>query len=165
MSIKGRQVAGVTTLVVFIVAVLSAYHLATLARLSLQESAAARRAAPAGDLSSARSKCRSATDPYKALREDGGIRSILSRASASPRTSLYAAIVNNDGVAVVHAFPTEEGKVIPELEDLDDRPRSQSRSGSCAIVNSDRTFEMRQPLLLGDQSVRRRSGSASRRSW
>ena len=38
MSIKSRQVAGVTTLVVFIVAVLSAFHLATLARLSLAES-------------------------------------------------------------------------------------------------------------------------------
>jgi hypothetical protein len=39
MSIKSRQVAGVTSLVVVIVAALSAYHLATLARLSLQESA------------------------------------------------------------------------------------------------------------------------------
>ena len=39
MSIKGRQVAGVTTLVVIIVSALSSYHLATLARLSLQESA------------------------------------------------------------------------------------------------------------------------------
>jgi len=39
MSIKAKQVAGVTTLVVAVVAVLSAYHLATLARLSLQETA------------------------------------------------------------------------------------------------------------------------------
>ena len=37
MSIKSRQVAGVTSLVVFIVASLSAYHLATLARLSIKE--------------------------------------------------------------------------------------------------------------------------------
>ena len=39
VSIKAKQVAGVTTLVVVIVAVLSAYHLATLTRLSLQETA------------------------------------------------------------------------------------------------------------------------------
>ena len=38
MSIKSRQVAGVTTLVVIIVASLSAYHLTTFARFSLQES-------------------------------------------------------------------------------------------------------------------------------
>ena len=50
MSIKSRQVAGVTTLVVFIVAALSAYHLATLARLSLQESAARGELLRAGDL-------------------------------------------------------------------------------------------------------------------
>ena len=37
MSIKAKQVAGVTTLVVAIVAILSAYHLATLARMSLEE--------------------------------------------------------------------------------------------------------------------------------
>jgi hypothetical protein len=40
MSIKSRQVAGVTSLVLFIVASLSAYHLATLARMSLEESQA-----------------------------------------------------------------------------------------------------------------------------
>ncbi len=50
MSIKAKQVAGVTTLVVLIVAVLSGYHLATLARLSLQETASARGAPLAGDL-------------------------------------------------------------------------------------------------------------------
>ena len=38
MSIKAKQVAGVTTLVVLVVAVLSAYHLATLARLRLEDS-------------------------------------------------------------------------------------------------------------------------------
>src|SRR5437868_2118049 len=39
MSIKSRQVAGVTTLVMLIVSALSAYHLATLARISMQETA------------------------------------------------------------------------------------------------------------------------------
>ena len=37
MSIKAKQVAGVTTLVVVIVGILSAWHLATLARTSLEE--------------------------------------------------------------------------------------------------------------------------------
>ena len=37
MSIKTKQVAGVTTLVVLIVVILSVYHLATLARMSLEE--------------------------------------------------------------------------------------------------------------------------------
>ena len=39
MSIKAKQVAGVTTLVVVVVAILSAYHLASLARLSLEDTA------------------------------------------------------------------------------------------------------------------------------
>ena len=40
MSIKTKQVAGVTTLVVLIVALLTAYHLMTLARLNLDETQA-----------------------------------------------------------------------------------------------------------------------------
>ena len=45
MSIKTKQVAGVTTLVVVIVAILSAYHLATRARISLEETLKRLRAA------------------------------------------------------------------------------------------------------------------------
>jgi signal transduction histidine kinase len=149
VSIKSRQVAGVTTLVVFIVAALSAYHLAILARLSLQESASRgellcqailQRAlnVPLGD------------DPYTALREDGGIRSILQSSIGAARNVVYAAIVNNDGIAVAHAIPTEEGKPIPELEDLS-KVLDRNAFALLSIVNSDRTFEMRQPLLLGDR--------------
>ena len=39
MSIKAKQVAGVTSLVVGVVMALSAYHMATLARLSLEDTA------------------------------------------------------------------------------------------------------------------------------
>ena len=130
MSIKSRQVAGVTTLVVFIVVALSAYHLATLARLSLQESGAARRAAARRRSSSARARSwpPRGPDPYAALREDGGIRSLLQSSVGFSPNVLYAAIVNSDGVAVAHsAFTSEEGKRDPRAGGSVGRPRSQRR--------------------------------------
>jgi signal transduction histidine kinase len=151
MSIKGRQVAGVTTLVVIIVAVLSAFHLVALARLSLQETASR------GDLlrhaiyQRARDVVPGAADPYAALQQDGGIRALLDSAAAySPNVS-YAAIVDRNGVAVAHSFPTMEGQQIPEQADLMTLVKQNSAIGLLRAVYSDRTFEVRQNLLSGDQ--------------
>jgi methyl-accepting chemotaxis protein len=149
MSIKSRQVAGVTTLVVVIVSALSSYHLATLARLSLQESAS-RGELLRHAISQRAGEVPLGADPYTALREDGGIRSILQSSVGYSPNVVYAAIVNNDGIAVAHAFPTEEGKAIPELEDLT-TILDRNAFALLRIVNSDRTFEMRQPLLFGDR--------------
>jgi len=150
MSIKSRQVAGVTTLVVLIVTALSAYHLATLARLSLQESAARGELLRQAIFQRAREVVPGASDPYAALREDGGIRSLLQSSVAYSPNVTYAAIVNREGAAVAHSFVSEEGKPVPDEEDLsgilDRNPVALLRT-----VYSDRTFESRQPLLFGDQ--------------
>src|SRR5690349_2671523 len=157
MSIKSRQVAGVTTLVLFIVAILSAFHLATLARLSLNESAArgdllrqaifqrAREVVPQAAAASG--------DPnaaYAALQKDGGIRSLLQSAVGFSRNVTYAAIVNRDGIAVSHSFEDQEGQRVPDQEDLAAVLRQNSLPLLRAVY-SDRTFEIREPLLLGDQ--------------
>jgi signal transduction histidine kinase/PAS domain-containing protein len=150
MSIKSRQVAGVTSLVVFIVASLSAYHLATIARINMQESASR------GDLlrqaiyQRAREVVPGAADPYAALQQDGGIRSLLESSVAYSRNVTYAAIVNKDGVAVAHSFKSEEGKPIPEQEDLS-KVVERNDVALLRAVYSDRTYEIRQPLLFGDQ--------------
>jgi len=150
LSIKSRQVAGVTTLVVLIVAALSAYHLSTLARLSLQESASRGEMLKQAIYQRAREVVPAARDPYAALREDGGIRSLLDSSVAYSPNVTYAAITNRDGVAVAHSFAAEEGKPLPEQEELqsivDRNPVQLLRA-----VSSDRTYEVRQPLLFGDQ--------------
>ena len=150
MSIKSRQVAGVTSLVVVIVAALSSYHLASLARINLQESASR------GDLlrraiyQRAYDVVPTAKDPYIALRQDGGIRSLLESAVGYSRNVTYAAIVNRDGIAFAHSDTAEEGHSIPDQDEL-----STILEGSAwsllRTVYSDRTFEVRQPLLFGDQ--------------
>jgi signal transduction histidine kinase len=149
MSIKSRQVAGVTTLVVVIVAMLSAYHLVQLARLSLQESASR------GDLlrqsiyQRARDVVSGAADPYAALRQDGGIRALLDSSIGYSRDVTYAAIVNRDDVAVAHSDTAEEGRPVPDQDDLTSI-LDHSAFSLLMTVYSDRTFEVRQQLLFGD---------------
>src|SRR5688500_18697803 len=150
MSIKSRQVAGVTSLVVVIVAVLSAFHLVTLARLSLQQSASR------GDLlrqsiyQRARDVVPGAADPYAALRQDGGIRALLDSSIGYAGDVTYAAIVNRENVAVAHSDTAEEGRTVPDQEDLTSI-LDRNAVSLLRTVYSDRTFEIRQQLLFGDQ--------------
>src|SRR4029453_6273984 len=142
---------GVTTLVVLIVTALSSYHLATLARLSLQETAARGELLRQAIFQRAREVVPTAKEPYAALRDDGGIRSLLQSSVAYSANVTYAAIVNREGLAVAHSFPSEEGKPIPEQEDLSRILDRNFVTLLRTVYNSDRTFEIRQPLLFGDQ--------------
>src|SRR5690349_17979741 len=118
MSIKSRQVAGVTSLVVLIVAALSAYHLATVARLSLEETASRGDLLRQAIFQRAREVVASAPDPYAALQQDGGIRALLESSVAYSKNVTYAAIVNRDGIAVAHSFKAQEGQKVPDQDDL-----------------------------------------------
>ena len=139
-----------TSLVVIIVAALSAFHLATLARLSLEESASR------GDLlrqaiyQRARDVVPTAKDPYAALRLDGGIRALLESSIGYSRDVTYAAIVNREDVAVAHSDTAEEGRTVPDQEDLTSI-FDRNAVALLRTVYSDRTFEIRQQLLFGDQ--------------
>ena len=78
MGIKAKQVAGVTTLVVVVVVALSAYHVATLVRLNLEETASRGQMLAQAIFQRAKEVvAQGGADPYEALRTDGGIRSII----------------------------------------------------------------------------------------
>ncbi len=140
-----------TSLVVVIVAALSAYHLSTLARLSLQETASRGELLRQAIFQRASEVVPGTKDPYAALRDDGGIRSLLQSSVAYSPNVTYAAIVNREGVAVAHGFPSEVGKPIPEQEELSAILDQNAVSLLRTVMYSDRTFEIRQPLLFGDQ--------------
>ncbi|CAN5643833.1 hypothetical protein BH23ACI1_BH23ACI1_20690 [soil metagenome] len=150
MSIKAKQVAGVTTLVVLVVAILSAYHLSTLARVSLESSAEQGNMLAQAMRHRAHQVAQEAEgDPYEALRADGGMRAMLQSSIGYSPNVLYAALVDTAGVAVAHSFPTLEGEVMPLqpslVEVIDEGPIAQFEA-----VFDDQTFEVRERLLLGD---------------
>ena len=163
--IKSRQVAGVTTLVVFIVAALSAYHLATLARLSLRGERRRAASCCGRRSSSARARsCRPRRIPTRRCSEDGGIRSLLQSSVAYSHNVTYAAIVNRDGVAVAHSFPIG-GRASRSPTRRTWRPSSiATPSRCCATVYSGSHLRDPPAAALRRPGSSARSGSASRRS-
>ena len=99
----------------------------------------------------------SGVDPYEALRADRGLRSIL-ESSLYSKNVTFAAIADVDGVAIVHADPTLEGK---PLEPADDLTRARhARAARAARSRSTRTrgatFEL---AAAAAASATRRFGS------
>ena len=119
MGIKAKQVAGVTTLVVVVVAAISAYHVAALVRLNFEETASRGQMLAQAVFQRAREVvAQGVTDPYEALRTDGGIRSIIESSTANWPSVTYVAIVGKDGIAVVHSNASLEGLPLEKQEDF-----------------------------------------------
>ncbi len=150
MTIKTRQVVGVTALVGVIVAVLSLVHLATLARLSLQETASRGDLLANAIFQRAREVVPGTADPHAALRQDPGLRSILESAIAYSKNVAYAAIVDPSGVAIAHSFPGLEGRPLPPQDDLH-RLQEAGIVEQARAFYSNRIFEVHQRLLFGNR--------------
>ena len=154
LGIKGKQVLGVTSLVGAVVVILSGLHLSRVARVSLDESrsraelianAVFHRAFAVG--------VGGEPDPYAALRGDPGLRSIL-ESSLYSKNVTYAAIVDVNGIAVVHADRSLEGQPLPAGGDLGSLMEQSSVAQLRAIYASKgQNLEFRQPLLRGDREV------------
>jgi signal transduction histidine kinase len=149
-SLRVRQTAAVTLLIALAMIALSAQHVANLARVGLEDSRGigdflgrtiyqrARDAIAAGG-----------GDPETALRDDAGIRSILESTAAYSRNVTYAAVVDNEGRAILHSFPAAEGQRIEPGENL---PAILERDTLTQIraIYADRALEVVLPLELGD---------------
>jgi signal transduction histidine kinase len=153
LSIKARQVAAVTSLVGIVVVAVSALHLGELARVALKETKSR------GDLLAnaiyqrAREVVPDAAEPYGALRDDKGLRSILESAAAYSTNVSYAAIVKPDGTAVAHSFIKLEGVPLAEAADLNELVDEASAVEQLRAVYSDTTYEISKPLLTGSEGM------------
>ena len=137
-----------TSIVGAVVVVLSVLHLSRLARISLDESRA--RAELLADAIShrAREVAIDPNNPYRALHDDPGLRSIL-ESSLYSKNVMFAALADVRGIAVVHADPALEGQPLPPGDALSTLLLRQPLSQLAAIYSGQgRTLELRQPLLL-----------------
>ena len=149
LSLRARQVATVTALVVCSMATLAAVHLSSLARLRLEESGSRGELLARAIFHRARVVVPSAQDPELALREDSGIRAILESSIAYTESVTYAVIVDPTGIAIAHSSPSLEGTRqaagVPLSVLLEAGTLGQLRG-----VYRDATLEIREPLLLGE---------------
>src|SRR4030081_3767216 len=102
LSLKAKQVAGVTFIVGLAVVVLSAYYLASLARVRLEESQAHGELLADTIFHRAQAVVRGGDDAVTALGNDDGLHSIL-ESSVYARQLTYAAIVDTQGTAIAHS--------------------------------------------------------------
>ncbi|MGE3955861.1 MAG: ATP-binding protein [Vicinamibacterales bacterium] len=152
LGIKGKQVLGVTTIVGVVVVALSLMHLSQLAKAGLDDSGA-RAELLASAISYRASAVPIVSDPYEALHADAALRSILEASLNDPAVTV-AAITSPDGIAVLNADTSQEGRPLPRsanLQELLDRP---AFSRLLAIYRDQgRNLEYAQPLFMGDQPI------------
>ena len=147
MGIKAKQVAGVTTLVVVVVMAISAYHVAAIVRLNFEETTS--RDQLLAQLIFQRAKevvAQALADPYEALRNDGGIRSIIESSTANWPSVTYVAILNKDSVAVVHNLVPLEGTKLQKQEDFALLATKQAWAQIPAVYTEDRIYEISVPM-------------------
>jgi signal transduction histidine kinase len=151
VSIKAKQVAAVTTLVVAIVAILSVFHLATLAHMRLKETAERGQMLSDAVFQRAREIVPPpGMDMATALSQDAGLRSILASGVGFGPNVTSAAIVGADGIVIAHGFRKMDGQRIEDAEDIKDLLAQGPIAQLRAIYSDERTFETRQSLLSGD---------------
>ena len=153
MSIKAKQVAGVTSLVVVVVLVMSGWQMSTLMRLRLEQTQAGAQLLADSLFQRVNAVvAEGPLDPYAALRDDSGIRSILeaSIAYTENQNLLYTAIVDPNGTAIAHSSPSQQGSMMPDQEDFENIVGAGVIEQAKAIY-SERRFELKQPIMSGAQ--------------
>jgi signal transduction histidine kinase len=151
LSLKTKQVAGVTLIVGLVVVALSALHLAWIARASLGESAVRGELLARIVFQQVNTIARR-EDPLASLARDPGIRSILEAGLAYSPNVTYVAVVDRAGLAVAHSSPVLEGQPVPEQPDIRGL-LARNLYEQLSAIYSDRTFEVSEPLLLGRDQI------------
>ena len=151
LSIRLKQILGVTALVGAVVVALSVVNMARIARLSLEESRARGELLTNAVFHRARQVVTSRGTAYAELAADAGVRSILEAAIYSEDVT-HAAIVDANQVAIAHSDPTQVGRALAPAGSLDELLARNAFLQLGEIWSTrGRTLEWRAPLLLEDQ--------------
>ena len=150
LSLKARQVAAVASLVGAAVVVLGGLYVTGVARVRLGESRARGQFLANAIYHRTREAATAGADPYAALREDPGLRSILESSAYSPDVT-YAAIVDPGDLVIAHSDAGQAGTHLAPRPSLDSLLEAGPWAQLRAIYADDgRTLEIQQPLLAGD---------------
>jgi signal transduction histidine kinase len=150
LGFKTRQVLGVTFIVAICVVTLSAIHLTAQARTLLAETELRGKMLANSTFQRAFRIVRSGETAQYDLQADEGLRTILQSAIGYAENVTYATITDVRNRALVHSSPTLEGTVIPEQPELE-QLLAGGPIAQIVGVWEQRSYEVTQPLLLGDE--------------
>ena len=150
LSARTRELLGLTLVVLLVVSVATAAHLATLARLTLGNAADEGRLLSRQLLHQAAHVLRAtgATGPV-ALREDPSLRALLDGLVGYSRVVVYGAIVDASGRALLHSEPALQGRALPDRPLLDDVLTAGLPQLASLLLGPPQIYEVRLPVQLG----------------
>lgn len=150
LSIKQKQVIGVTSIVAVMAITLSAVHLMVLGRVLLEESRARAEILAASVFHRVQEVIIDRTTAYQAIRSDSGVRSTLESTIYSQEVT-FAAVVDTVGTIVAHSDPALIGQKLEPSGDLDallaESPLDQLRE----VYLTGRTVTLRQSMLIDNE--------------
>ena len=126
LSIKQKQVLGITTIVVLIVVALSLLQIGTLVRVLLEQATLRAELVSTGIFHQTRDVLVSRETAYQDIRSSPTVLSALESAMYSPEV-LYAAIVDRTRTVIASNDPSQVGRTLPAGEDL---PRLVAATGT-----------------------------------
>ena len=150
LSYQTRQVLGVTSIVALTVVALSVVYLAAQAHALLEESELRGRMLANLTYQRAFTLVRTRDTAEADLQADAGLRAILLSAIGFAENVTYATITDVRDKALVHSSPTLEGTFVPPQPPLENLLTS-SPFAQLQGVWEQRSYEVTQPLLLGDE--------------
>ena len=151
LSLKTKQVAGVTLIAGLTSVLLGGWYLSSLARILLQESHTRAQVMARAIYQRARdvvAESHDNADLEANLQHDGGLASLL-EASLYEDNVQYAAIVNTQGTIIAGSDVQSVNQPLPEADDLDALLAAGPIAQARAIYGGGRAYEFRMPLLVG----------------
>ena len=152
LSARSRELLGLTLVVLLVVAVATAAHLATLARLTLGN------AADEGHLLSrqllhqaAHVLQASGSEGPGAFGRDPSLRALLDGLVGYSRVVVYGAIVDAEGRTLLHSDAALQGQELPDRPLLDDVVAAGLPQLARTLLGPPRIYEVRLPVSIGDR--------------
>jgi signal transduction histidine kinase len=149
LSLKQKQVLGVTLMVAVIVIALSLAHLSNTAGVLLAESRDRFELFGSSVYSQAAAAITSQETAYNDVRTSKFVQSALQSALYSQDT-LDAFIVDPTGVVIASSDPEQIGKTVPSRPQLNDLIAQHGFARLRAIYSSNSNIEWTQPMALGE---------------
>ena len=150
LSLKQKQVLGVTMMVALIVIALSLLHLINLSRVLLDESRARVELIANSIYHQARDVVTERDTAYQALRASRSVQSALEAAIYS-QDVIDAVIVDPTGTVIASSDPLQVGKTVAARTPLNNVIALGGLAQLRAVYSTEQSLEWSQPIALGDQ--------------
>jgi signal transduction histidine kinase len=154
VSLRTKQVAGVTAVVALAAIVLFGWYITSLARVLLEGSRTNAQVLTKAIYQRTFAVVARGGDPVVALQSDDGLKTILEATAYSP-SLLYAVIVDPDGRILADADASRIGQTLEPVASLDELIDAESTIAQLRAIYTPggRNLEVREPLVVGTTEI------------